>query len=54
MNCSREEIDEIRKKLEKNLSGSRYVHTLGVAYTAASMAMCLGEDYEKAELAGLL
>jgi len=54
MNCSREDIDEIRKKLEKNLSGTRYVHTLGVAYTAASMAMCLGEDYEKAELAGLL
>lgn len=50
----RDEIDAVRKKIEKNLSTSRYIHTLGVAYTAASLAMRFGEDYVKAEIAGLL
>ena len=46
--------DKIRQKLEKNLSASRYQHTLGVAYTAACLAMRYGEDPEKALTAGLL
>lgn len=36
------------------LDKERYEHTLGVMYTAASMAMCHDEDIEKALLAGLL
>lgn len=51
---SREQIENLREKLKKNLSASRYEHTLGVAYTAACLAMRYGEDAEKAEIAGLL
>ena len=45
---------KIRKRLEKKLEPSRMEHTLGVAYTAASLAMLYNVDMEKAFLAGLL
>ena len=45
---------KIKKQLSKSLDHKRYEHTLGVAYTAAALAMCHGEDIVKAELAGLL
>ncbi len=45
---------KIKKKLIKSLSESRYNHTLGVAYTAASLAMRYDYDIEKAYFAGLL
>jgi len=45
---------EIKKQIKKNLSSSRYQHTLGVCYTAASLAMRYGVDIEKAMMAGLL
>lgn len=45
---------EIRRKLEKSLSNDRYQHTLGVAYTAAALAMRYQASVEDAELAGLL
>ncbi|NBJ91454.1 bis(5'-nucleosyl)-tetraphosphatase (symmetrical) YqeK [Parablautia muri] len=45
---------KIMKKMEKTLDPKRYEHTLGVAYTASSLAMCYGADYEKAIVAGLL
>ena len=45
---------EIRKKLKKKLDTARYEHTLGVAYTAACLAMRYGADIQKAEVAGLL
>ena len=48
------EIQEIRRKLKKKLDPGRYEHTLGVAFTAAALAMCHGEDILKAELAGTL
>lgn len=48
------EINEIRKKLKKELDKSRYEHTIGVMFTAGSLAMAHGYDYEKAMLAGLL
>ena len=47
-------IEDMRMKLVKELDESRYQHTLGVMYTAASMAMRYGEDVEKALIAGLL
>ena len=51
---SRENIDFIKADLKEKLPKKRYEHTLGVAYTAASLAMCYGEDILKAELAGIL
>ena len=42
------------KKLSKKLKKDRFEHTIGVMYTAASLAMCYGEDAEKALTAGLL
>lgn len=48
------DFKKIKKILEKQLEPKRYEHTLGVAYTAASLAMCYHVDVEKAYLAGLL
>lgn len=47
-------LAKIQKKLKKELDEDRYRHTLGVMYTAASLAMCYGADLFKAQLAGLL
>lgn len=47
-------LQKIRKKLKKYLDEERMWHTMGVMYTAASLAMVYGEDIEKAQLAGLL
>lgn len=48
------EIKKIRKAMEKSLDTKRYEHTLGVAYTAAALAMCYDASIKNAELAGLL
>ena len=45
---------EIEKSLRKELDKERFTHTLGVMYTAASLAMAHGCDMEKALYAGLL
>lgn len=45
---------KIRKALEKSQDDKRYEHTIGVAYTAASLAMRYEGDVKKAEIAGLL
>ena len=47
-------IDKIKNKIKRRQDGYRFDHTLGVMYTAASLAMCYGADMEKAYLAGLL
>ncbi len=49
-----EELLEIRKDLSKKLKKERFEHTIGVMYTAASLAMSYGEDIQKALTAGLL
>ena len=49
-----EDLKKIRKSMEKELDAKRYEHTLGVAYTAAALAMCNDVDPVKAETAGLL
>lgn len=49
-----EEFIQIEKTLQKELNESRYEHTLGVRYTAASLAMVHRLDMYKAQLAGLL
>lgn len=45
---------ELLRTLEQELNYRRFIHTLYVAGTAASLAMCYGADVEKAEMAGLL
>lgn len=45
---------KIRKKMEKTLDAKRFEHTLGVAYTASSLAMRYDEDITRALTAGLL
>lgn len=48
------DITGIQKKIEKKLKAERYGHTLGVMYTASSLAMCYEADLQNAMLAGLL
>ena len=48
------DLKKIRKSMEKELDAKRYEHTLGVAYTAAALAMCNDVDPVKAETAGIL
>lgn len=48
------DITKIRKSMEKKLDPKRYEHTLGVAYTAAALAMRHGADMNNALVAGLL
>ncbi len=50
----KEDIDLLKKKIKKCLDKDRYRHTLGVAYTAAALAMRYGIDIEAAFKAGLL
>ena len=47
-------INKIQLELEKRLKPERYRHTLGVAYTAASMAMVYDVDIQTAYKAGML
>ncbi len=47
-------IVALKEKLSKILKESRYEHSIGVAYTAASMAMAFGYEPYKAVLAGIL
>lgn len=46
--------EQITKDMKEKLPAKRYNHTLGVAYTAASLAMCHGYDIKEAFIAGLL
>lgn len=48
------DITKIRKSMEKKLDSKRYEHTLGVAYTAAALAMRYDVDQNNALLAGML
>ncbi len=47
-------LAKLRKEMEQALERKRYEHTLGVAYTAANLAMVHGVDVEKALIAGML
>lgn len=46
--------DEIMEAMRERLPHKRYIHTLGVAYLAASLAMAYGKNKEKSMVAGLL
>ena len=47
-------IQQIEKDLKHKLDAHRYIHTMGVMYTAAALAMKHEADIEQAMLAGLL
>ena len=49
-----EDTQKIIAELEKGLDAKRFGHTIGVAYTAACIAMRYDYDMDKAYLAGLL
>lgn len=46
--------EKLQKELRRELDDERYMHTLGVAYTASCLAMRYGESTDRAFLAGLL
>lgn len=48
------DIQKIIKELEHSLDSKRFAHTMGVAYTAACIAMRYDYDMDCAYLAGLL
>lgn len=48
------ELSKIRKAMQKTLDAKRYEHTLGVAYTAAALAMRYNVSLNNAQIAGLL
>ena len=45
---------QMREKLKEKLPPKRFEHSLGVEYTAGTMAFMYGVDCEKALTAGLL
>lgn len=45
---------DLFRKVEKELKYARFIHTMGVTFTATSLAACYGADVRKAETAGLL
>ena len=48
------DLKYLQKKIKDELSEDRYEHTIGVMYTAESLAMRYGVDMTKAAVAGLL
>ena len=47
-------IYSLYMKMEEKLSHHRYIHSVGVAGTAVSLAMKYGSDVSKAQIAGIL
>ena len=47
----RDYYKKLRKKVKDVMTKARYEHTLGVEFTAASLAMRYGVDIDKAEIA---
>ncbi len=45
---------EMIKKLKPRITEKRFIHSIGVEYTAASMAFVYGASVEKARIAGIL
>jgi len=54
MDITSEYIISLNEKLKDTLSAKRYLHTQGVAYLSASLAMCHGANHRDALIAGLL
>lgn len=45
---------KLEKELQSTLKESRFVHTQGVRYIAAALAMCHGQNMIQAQIAGIL
>ena len=54
MDVTNELIFSLEQKLQQVLKPKRYLHTLGVAYLSAALAMCHGISHRDALVAGLL
>lgn len=54
MEITSEYVMELQEKLKMVLNDKRYLHTLGVAYLSAALAMCHGVSHREALIAGLL
>lgn len=54
MEISNELVLTLEHKLQQQLTPKRYLHTLGVAYLSASLAMCHDISHRDALVAGLL
>lgn len=50
----KQENIKIQKKLRRKISDTRYLHSLGVAYTSAALGMKYGVDIDKLIVAGML
>ena len=48
------DFQKMEKKVKKYMDKNRFIHTQGVMYTCASLAMAYDIDMEKAQVAGLL
>lgn len=48
------DLKKMEAKLKKHVDEARFVHTQGVMYTSAALAMAHGYDIHKAQVAGLL
>lgn len=48
------DLEKMNRRLKKYMDEGRYIHTKGVRYTCASLAMLYGEDLQLAQVAGLL
>lgn len=48
------ELSKLRKEMSKIQDNKRYEHTLSMAYTAANLAACHGENVDHALVAGML
>lgn len=49
-----EELESYKDYVKNKVGNKRFIHSLGVSYTAGSLAMCYGCDYIKAQIAGIL
>lgn len=50
----RYDLQKMQTRLKKHIDEDRFIHTLGVMYTSASMAMAHGCSMDDAQVAGLL
>lgn len=48
------DLQKILTRLKKHIDEDRYIHTLGVMYTSAALAMAHGYSIQQAQTAGLL
>lgn len=49
-----EDVERVQEKLQTRLTPKRFIHTVGVRYTAAALAMRYGLSVEDASMAGVL